>query len=72
MKKTFYLLMIVLLVSCCGKTDPPPITKVDSNNLNVSILIDLSDRIDSIANPNPTINIFNGIQNTSKPSRRDF
>lgn len=58
MKKIFYLLTIFSLVSC-GKTPPPPCKPcppvVDSNNINVSILIDLSDRIDPDANPNPAM-----------------
>jgi hypothetical protein len=63
MKKIFYLLFIISLVSCCKEQPPklpctncPP--EVDSNNINVSILIDLSDRIDTIANPNPTMQYF--------------
>lgn len=64
MKKIFYLLMIISLVSCCkdktGKTKEGtknPVV-VDSNNINVSILIDLSDRIDPKTNPNPTMEYF--------------
>ncbi|WP_336733049.1 hypothetical protein, partial [Chryseobacterium sp. VD8] len=64
MKKIFYLLMIISLVSCCkdktGKTEEGtknPVV-VDSNNINVSILIDLSDRIDPKTNPNPTMEYF--------------
>ncbi|AYZ14294.1 hypothetical protein EGY05_21205 [Chryseobacterium arthrosphaerae] len=64
MKKIFYLLMIISLVSCykekneetnTGKESP---VAVDSNNINVSILIDLSDRIDPSTNPNPTMEYF--------------
>jgi hypothetical protein len=64
MKKIFYLLMIISLVSCCKKSQ---ITEIengkdsiipDSNNINVSILIDLSDRIDPQTNPNPTMQYF--------------
>jgi len=63
MKNIVYLLLIISLVSCCKKetADPPGgITspKVDSNNINVSILIDLSDRIDPNTNPNPTMEYF--------------
>ena len=56
--------MIISLVSCCkdktGKTEEGtknPVV-VDSNNINVSILIDLSDRIDPKTNPNPTMEYF--------------
>ena len=62
MKKVFYLSMMIFVISCC-KTET--ITKsgndsiiVDSNNINVSILIDLSDRIDPKTNPNPTMEYF--------------
>ncbi|MGH1518433.1 hypothetical protein [Chryseobacterium sp. JK1] len=62
MKKIFYLLIIISLASCCKEPKPSPCTncppEVDSNNINVSILIDLSDRIDTIANPNPTMQYF--------------
>lgn len=56
--------MIISLASCCkdktGKTEEGtknPVV-VDSNNINVSILIDLSDRIDPKTNPNPTMEYF--------------
>lgn len=56
--------MIISLASCCkdktGKTEEGtknPVV-VDSNNINVSILIDLSDRIDPKTNPNPTMQYF--------------
>lgn len=64
MKKILYLFMIISLVSCSkeknegtniGKKSP---VAVDSNNINVSILIDLSDRIDPSTNPNPTMEYF--------------
>ncbi|RZJ51360.1 MAG: hypothetical protein EOO19_00840 [Chryseobacterium sp.] len=60
MKKIFYLLVIISLASCCKKVDPPipTLTEVDTNNINVSILIDLSDRIDPATNPNPTMEYF--------------
>ena len=62
MKKIFYLLLIISLVSCCKEPPPPPCTNcplpVDSNNINLSILIDLSDRIDPVTNPNPTMQYF--------------
>ncbi|WP_294279538.1 hypothetical protein [uncultured Chryseobacterium sp.] len=60
MKKIFYLLFIISLISCCEKTGltptPPPLK--DSNNINISILIDLSDRIDPVTNPNPTMEYY--------------
>lgn len=63
MKKIFYLLIIISLASCCkGKNDGTNAVKkgpiVDSNNINISILIDLSDRIDPNTNPNPTMQYF--------------
>ncbi|WP_300687807.1 hypothetical protein [Chryseobacterium sp.] len=64
MKKIFYLLMIISLASCCkNKNEGTHEEKkdsivVDPNNLNVSILIDLSDRIDPGTNPNPTMQYF--------------
>jgi hypothetical protein len=61
MEKTVYLLMIFCFVSCCKKIDsatPSNANKIDSNNINVSILIDLSDRIDPKTNPNPTMEYF--------------
>ncbi len=56
--------MIISLVSCCkneaGKTDNDKKDSVivDFNNINLSILIDLSDRIDPATNPNPTMEYF--------------
>ncbi|MDW9381367.1 hypothetical protein [Chryseobacterium sp. JV558] len=64
MKKLLYLLMIISLVSCCKSKDDGTITRnkdsivFDSNNINVSILIDLSDRIDPNTNPNPTMEYY--------------
>ena len=63
MKKIFYLLMIVSLVSCCKENgnlsgDKKDSVIIDSNNINVSILIDLSDRIDPKKNSNPTMEYF--------------
>lgn len=64
MKKIFYLLLIISLASCC-KEKPETLDCgeknsiiVDSNNINVSVLIDLSDRIDPKTNPNPTMEYF--------------
>ncbi len=63
MKKILFLLMAISFVSCHKdppgnpgneKKDPVPV----SNNLNVSILIDLSDRIDPQMNPNATMEYF--------------
>jgi len=67
MKKIFYLLLIISLISCCKDkaaettektTDSTATIVVDPNNINVSILIDLSDRIDPQTNPNPTMEYF--------------
>lgn len=63
MKKIFYLLMIFSLVSCCKENgnlsgDKKDSVIIDSNNINVSILIDLSDRIDPKKNSNPTMEYF--------------
>lgn len=64
MKKLIYLLVMVCLISCYKKE---PGTKggntnnsivVDPNNINVSILIDLSDRIDPSTHSNPTMEYF--------------
>lgn len=60
MKKIFYLLLIVFAVSCCKKGGENKGNKTDTvvadpNNINVSILIDLSDRIDPTTNPNPAM-----------------
>ncbi|WP_379969467.1 hypothetical protein [Epilithonimonas sp. UC225_85] len=64
MRKIFYLLLIILFVSCCTK-EPETIVEnnkvtaiADPNNINVSILIDLSDRIDPKTNPNLTMEYF--------------
>lgn len=64
MKKIFYFLLIISLASCCkeetnkttGTTNDSIIP--DPNNINVSILIDLSDRISPKTNPNPTMEYF--------------
>jgi hypothetical protein len=62
MKKIFYLFMIISLVSCSKPITERPCTdcqpETDLNNINVSILIDLSDRIDPVTNPNPTMQYF--------------
>lgn len=55
---------MISLVSCCktgsGETEnnEPDSIVADPNNINVSILIDLSDRIDPKTNPNPTMEYF--------------
>lgn len=63
MKKIFYLLLIsVFFIQCENLEKPKAENSVPINNsaknLNVSILIDLSDRIDPEKNPNPTMEYF--------------
>ncbi|SDI47803.1 hypothetical protein SAMN05421846_10894 [Chryseobacterium taeanense] len=64
MKKLFYLFMVISLISCNkgsnkeDETQKDSVITTDLNNINVSILIDLSDRIDPITNPNPTMQYF--------------
>lgn len=65
MKNIFYLFMLICLVSCCkddkhgdNEKDSIAVVVPDLNNINVSILIDLSDRIDPTINPNPTMPYF--------------
>lgn len=64
MKKLLYLLVMVCLISSCKKeTESQEKESKDSiifdpNNINVSILIDLSDRIDPAIHPNPTMEYF--------------
>ncbi|WP_374465332.1 hypothetical protein [Chryseobacterium sp.] len=64
MKKILHLLLFISLASCCkNKDDGTNTGKIDSavadpNNINVSILIDLSDRIDPNTNPNPTMEYY--------------
>ncbi|MBO9692426.1 hypothetical protein [Chryseobacterium sp.] len=64
MKKILYLLLSISLASCCkNKDDGTNTGKIDSvvadpNNINVSILIDLSDRIDPTVHPNPTMEYY--------------
>ncbi|WP_083862259.1 hypothetical protein [Flavobacterium sp. B17] len=62
MKKIFYLFMVISLISCNKGIPERPCTncppETDLNNINVSILIDLSDRIDPETNPNPTMQYF--------------
>ena len=68
MKRIFYLLLLsVLFIQCCdkkaeeGKNDEKPeISDLSrySKNLNVSILIDLSDRIDPEKYPNPSMEYY--------------
>lgn len=63
MKKIFYLIIASVFFIQCGKpkektseNSTPP--NNSAKNLNVSILIDLSDRIDPEKNPNPTMEYF--------------
>ncbi|SHG22345.1 hypothetical protein [Chryseobacterium sp. OV279] len=60
MKKILFLLLIISLASCnkIGHPTLPPKDSVDLNNINVSILIDLSDRIDPKTNPNATMEYY--------------
>ncbi len=64
MKKIIYLFVLICLVSCCkdgepgGNKDSIAVVIPDLNNINISILIDLSDRIDPSTNPNPTMPYF--------------
>lgn len=64
MKKLFYLFMVISLISCNkgsnkeDETQKDSVITTDLNNINVSILIDLSDRIDPTTNPNPTMQYF--------------
>ncbi|MPS63720.1 MAG: hypothetical protein DI622_00495 [Chryseobacterium sp.] len=65
MKKIFYLLIISALFIQCGKhkeqvSENPSSVNNSSNskNLNISVLIDLSDRIDPEKNSNPTMEYF--------------
>lgn len=57
--------MLICLVSCCkdrkpcdNNKDSIAVVVPDLNNINVSILIDLSDRIDPSTNPNPAMPYF--------------
>lgn len=78
MKKIFYLLMIISLVSCCkdkkigANEEKKNSIVVDSNNINVSILIDLSDRIDPETNPNPTMEYYQRDTEYIKAIERGF
>lgn len=65
MKKIFYFLIAsALFIQCSkakeqGKGVSAPISNTSNlKNLNVSVLIDLSDRIDPEKNPNPTMEYF--------------
>lgn len=65
MKKIFYFLIVsALFIQCSkakeqGKGVSAPISNTSNlKNLNVSVLIDLSDRIDPEKNPNPTMEYF--------------
>lgn len=56
--------MVISLISCNkgsnkeDETQKDSVITTDLNNINVSILIDLSDRIDPTTNPNPTMQYF--------------
>lgn len=65
MKKILYLLISSALFIQCSKpkekvetTSASATNSAYSNNLNISVLIDLSDRIDPDKNPNPTMEYF--------------
>ncbi|MDQ1804421.1 hypothetical protein RAH57_10500 [Chryseobacterium sp. CKR4-1] len=63
MKKIFYLLVSSFLFIQCGKPKEKLLVQSasvnnTSKNLNISVLIDLSDRIDPEKNPNPTMEYF--------------
>jgi len=63
MKKIFYLIIASAFFIQCGKPKEPvtgnSVLKDNSaKNLNISVLIDLSDRIDPEKNPNPTMEYF--------------
>lgn len=65
MKKIYYLLILTLLFVQCKKTDTTVESgKINSDsisnnkNLNVSIMIDLSDRIDPEKYPNPSMEYY--------------
>lgn len=65
MKKLLYILISSALFIQCGKPKEqstgnavPAIHSSDSKNINISVLIDLSDRIDPEKNPNPTMEYF--------------
>lgn len=65
MKKIFYLLISSVLFIQCGKpkeqvkeNPESAIINANSKNLNISLLIDLSDRIDPEKNSNPTMEYF--------------
>ncbi|WP_332453379.1 hypothetical protein [Chryseobacterium aquaticum] len=63
MKKIFYLIIASVFFIQCGKVekkDSENTIPIDNSakNLNVSVLIDLSDRIDPEKNPNPTMEYF--------------
>lgn len=63
MKKIFYIIIASAFFIQCGKPKEPvtgnSVLKDNSaKNLNISVLIDLSDRIDPEKNPNPTMEYF--------------
>jgi len=66
MKKIYYLAILSLLFIQCEKKEPQKVDSVSimndsiasSKNLNLSILIDLSDRIDPEKHPNPSMEYY--------------
>ena len=64
MKKIYYLLILSLFFIQCGKKQENKIVEktndsiANSKNLNISILIDLSDRIDPEKYPNPSMEYY--------------
>ena len=65
MKKIFYIIAVSVFFIQCGKpkeqtqgTAVPIGNSANLKNLNISVLIDLSDRIDPEKNPNPTMEYF--------------
>lgn len=65
MKKSIYLILLtlatVITISCKkekGEKETEKVTKDTSNNINLSILLDLSDRISPQKYPNPTMEYY--------------
>lgn len=77
MKKIFYLLMVSAFLIQCGKPKEKILLQSNpvsssSKNLNISILIDLSDRIDPEKNPNPTMEYFQRDNEYIKSIKKGF